>query len=195
GHCASGRVRQDSGAAYCPLADRVGRSTPAMSRRTATYEDLLKVAPEKVAEILDGDLVVSPRPAPVHARTAAGIGVDLGPFDQQHRRGPDDPGGWWILPEPELHLGPRPDVVVPDLAAWRISRLSAMPEAAFFALEPDWACEVVSPSTETIDRGRKMRIYAQAGVGHVWLVRPEAQILEVFRFERGRGYLLLASHA
>jgi len=166
-----------------------------MRRRTATYEELLKVPPEKVAEIVDGELIVSPRPAPMHARTAAGIGVDLGPFDQQHRRGPDDPGGWWIVPEPELHLGSRPDIIVPDVAGWRISRLPAMPDAAFFVLEPDWACEIVSPSTETIDRGRKMRIYAQAGVRHVWLVKPESQLLEVFRLERGERYVLLASHA
>src|SRR4051812_32388300 len=107
-----------------------------MRRRTATYEELLKVPAEKVAEIVDGELIVSPRPAPMHARTPPGIGVDRGPFGQQLRRGADDPGGWWIIPEPELHLGSRPDIIVPDVAGWRISRLLAMPDAAFFVLEP-----------------------------------------------------------
>jgi Uma2 family endonuclease len=160
-----------------------------MRRRPATYEDLLQVPPEKVAEILDGDLIVSPRPASPHARVASGLAADLLPFDHQQRRGPGDPGGWWILPEPELHLGP--DVLVPDLAGWRCARLPTVPNVAFFDVRPDWACEIVSPSTEHIDRKRKMRIYAREGVPHVWLVNPTAQVLEVYRLERGERYLVI----
>ena len=76
--------------------------------------------------------------------------------------GPGGPGGWWILDEPELHLGEH--IVVPDLAGWRRERLAALPEEAFFSLAPDWVCEVLSPSTESIDRRRKLPIYAEAGV-------------------------------
>jgi len=87
-------------------------------------------------------------------------------------RGSGGPGGWWILGEPELHFGEQ--VVVPDLAGWRRERLPAMPAAAFFSLAPDWVCEVLSPSTGRIDRGRKLRIYAEAGVAHAWFVTFEA---------------------
>ena len=38
------------------------------ARRRATYEDLLSVPDDRVAEIVDGELVVSPRPAGPHAR-------------------------------------------------------------------------------------------------------------------------------
>jgi Uma2 family endonuclease len=93
------------------------------------------------------------------------------------------PGGWWILDEPELHLGEQ--VVVPDLAGWRRERVPAIPDEAFFTLAPDWVCEVLSPSTERIDRGRKLRIYAEAGVAHAWFVKPTDRTLEVFRLRDG----------
>ena len=101
------------------------------------------------------------------------------PFDD----GPGGPGGWWILDEPELHLGEH--IVVPDLAGWRRQRLAALPEEAFFSLAPDWVCEVLSPSTESMDRRRKLPIYAEAGVTHAWLVKPAEKMLEVLRLRDG----------
>ena len=163
--------------------------TSRVDKPRATYEDLLQVPNEKVAEIVDGELYVSPRPAAPHALAASVLGVDLGgPF--HHGRG--GPGGWWIVDEPELHVGE--DIVVPDLAGWRRERMPEFPKTAFFTLAPDWLCEVLSPSTERLDRARKLRVYAREGVGHVWLVNPEARTLEVYRsFEE--LWLLLATHA
>ena len=136
-----------------------------------------------VAEIIDGELIATPRPAAPHALAASMIGFALiGPFG-----GPPGtsgaPGGWWILDEPELHLGG--DVVVPDLAGWRRERMPTIPDVAAFELAPDWACEVVSPSTGAIDRGRKMRVYLRERVGHLWLVDPIVRTIEVFRLEDG----------
>lgn len=146
------------------------------SRRLASYADLAAVPAHRVAEIVAGELRVHPRPAPPHARAASALGVFVGgPF--QHGLG--GPGGWWILDEPELHLGD--DVLVPDLAGWRVERMPELPETAYFATPPDWICEVLSPSTEAEDRADKMPIYAEAGVGHIWLVDPLVKTLEVFR--------------
>jgi Uma2 family endonuclease len=148
--------------------------------KRATYEDVLNAPENKVAEILDGELVLSPRPAPRHAVAhTALIGALHGPFDQ----GAGGPGGWWILLEPELHLGEQ--VVVPDLAGWRRERLPVIPDEAFLSLAPDWVCEVLSPSTERFDRSRKLRIYAEAGVAQAWLVKPTDRTLEVLRLREG----------
>jgi Uma2 family endonuclease len=161
------------------------------ARRRATYEDLLKVPDTMVAEILDGELYATPRPAFPHARATSVMGSDLGgPFDRPPG-GSDGPGGWWILDEPELHLGP--DVVVPDLAGWRRERVPRLPHAAFFDVAPDWACEAVSPATASTDRVRKMRIYARESVGHLWLVEPLATTLEVYRLENGR-WVVASTH-
>jgi Uma2 family endonuclease len=94
------------------------------------------------------------------------------------------PGGWWILDEPELHF--REQVLVPDLAGWKRERMPAMPDEAYFSIAPDWVCEVLSPSTERIDRSRKLRIYAEAGVSHAWLVNPVERTLEVLRLGEGK---------
>ncbi|MGI5864093.1 MAG: Uma2 family endonuclease [Myxococcales bacterium] len=90
--------------------------------------------------------------------------------------GRNGPGGWWILDGPEIHLGE--DVLVPDLSGWRNTRL-ASPKGPFQSVAPDWACEVLSPSSVRMYRGKKLRIYARKGVGHVWLVDPAARTLEV----------------
>ncbi len=164
-------------------------SLPAHDRRRATYDDLLAVPDHLVAEILDGELHTSPRPAPRHAQATTGLTGDLfGPFD----RGRGGPGGWHILIEPELHLGD--DVVVPDVAGWRRTRLIEMPAEAFFTLAPDWVCETLSPSTERIDRGKKLAIYAREGVAHLWLLNPITETLEAYRLEHGR-WMLLVTHA
>lgn len=158
---------------------------PTSRRPAATYEDLLAVPDHLVAEILDGELYTSPRPAPRHADASTGLGGALrGPFD----RGRGGPGGWRILSEPELHLGP--DVIVPDLAGWRRERLPQLPAEAYFPTAPDWVCEVVSPSTAAIDRVKKLAIYARESVSHAWLVDPIAQTVEAFRLDAGRWTLV-----
>jgi Uma2 family endonuclease len=157
------------------------------SGRRATYEDLLAAPEHLVAEIINGELVTSPRPASPHARAASSIGGELyGPFD----RGRGGPGEWIILYEPELHL--RGHVLVPDVVGWRRSRMPEMPHAAAFELAPDWACEVLSRSTAKIDRVDKVPIYAQAGIAHVWLVDPSLETVEVLRLEGG-GYRLVGT--
>jgi Uma2 family endonuclease len=156
--------------------------------RPATYEDLVRVPGPGVAEILDGELHTTPRPAPVHAHVELAVANLLGPPFHYGRGGP---GGWWILPEPELHLGA--DVVVPDFAGWRRARMARLPEAAFISLAPNWVCEIVSPSSAVIDRTKKPLIYARERVEHAWIIDPGARTLEVLRRE-GDRWRALASH-
>ena len=147
-------------------------------KRGATYADLDAVPDNFVAEIIAGELYASPRPAVPHAHAASVLGIELGgPF----HRGRNGPGGWVLLDEPELHFGE--DVLVPDIAGWRRERLPTVPAAAYLTLAPDWLCEVLSPSTEAIDRRQKLAVYARAGVSHVWLVDPLLETLEVLHLE------------
>lgn len=158
------------------------------AERRATYEDVLAAPEHLVAELVHGALITSPRPAAPHAYAASVLGMDLGsPF----QRGRGGPGGWWILYEPELHLGP--NILVPDLAGWRRERMARVPDVPYFELAPDWLCEVLSPSTEARDRTDKLAIYGAAGVAWVWLVNPALQTLEVLE-RRDETWVLRASH-
>ena len=163
---------------------------PGLVRRPATYDDLLKVPDHLVAEILDGALYTSPRPAPRHAEASSGLaGALRGPFD----RGRGGPGGWRILFEPELHLAA--DIVVPDLAGWRRERMPALPEEAYFQLAPDWICKIVSPSDAAMDRIKKLTIYARERISHAWLVDPLARTLEVLRLDQGHWTIVTTGGA
>jgi Uma2 family endonuclease len=99
-----------------------------------------------------------------------------------------------FLPEPEVQLGPLPDVVVPDLAGWQRTRVPddflVEDAPAYITLAPDWCREVLSPRTEANDRGAKMRVYLRERVGHVWLVDPSLRTLEVFQLA-GEHYALI----
>ncbi|HLL01444.1 MAG TPA: Uma2 family endonuclease [Myxococcaceae bacterium] len=155
--------------------------------KPATYEDLVQLPENQVGEIIDGELYVSPRPAVRHAKAASVLGMDLGgPF----QRGRGGPGGWWIIDEPELHLGK--DILVPDLAGWRHERLPRLPDLPHFELAPNWICEVLSPSTAKLDLVRKLPRYARAAVEHAWVIDPLHRTLEVFHQEHERWVLLVS---
>ncbi|MDG4551973.1 MAG: Uma2 family endonuclease [Candidatus Contendobacter sp.] len=156
----------------------------ATAGKFATYEDLFDLPDNVVGEIIHGQLITHPRPAPKHAVASSAIGDELiSPF----HKGRGGPGGWWILFEPELHLGPH--ILVPELAGWRRERMPDMPDIAYFTLPPDWVCEVLSPGTARGDRADKMPIYAAREIPFLWLVDPVLRTLEVFMLHEGHWLL------
>lgn len=167
------------------------------ARRRATYQDVLDAPDDKIAQVVNGVLHLFPRPRIHHQRVTSVLGaVLLTRFDL----GGGGPAGWILLVEPELHLGD--DILVPDIAGWRVERL---PESeaegtdgddgvAFVTIAPDWICETLSRSTQRFDRGDKMASYAAAGVKHAWLVHPVRRTVEVFRLYRRRWKTLATHH-
>lgn len=151
----------------------------------ASYEDIKRLDPLLIGEILAGDLYTRRRPSNLDALFCSALGMDIGSAFQRARGGP---GGWYLLHKPELHLAE--DVVVPNIAAWRRERLLEIPDEPYFALAPDWACEVISPSTARRDRTVKLEIYRREGVTHYWIVDVRAQTIEILRLD-GEGYRLV----
>jgi Uma2 family endonuclease len=148
------------------------------STKRATYADI-EAAPENlVAEIIRGELMTHPRPSPRHGMAAAALSsVVGGPF----QFGRDGPGGWIFIVEPEIRFGE--DILVPDLAGWRVETFPGEPKQNYMTARPDWLCEILSGSTEKRDRTLKMTIYGDAGVPHMWLIDPRLQVLEAFSLE------------
>lgn len=155
------------------------------AKRPATYEDLLEVPDHLIAELIDGELYTSPRPASRHERVAGQLYRILGnAFDD----GVGGPGGWWIVFEPELHLGG--DALVPDVAGWRKERLPEFPDVIAWTIAPDWVCEVLSPGTAKLDRLLKLPKYARQGVEYAWIAEPMTRTIEVHQRIEGRMELV-----
>ncbi|MBK9753189.1 MAG: Uma2 family endonuclease [Nannocystis sp.] len=151
----------------------------APATRRATYEDVLNAPEHMIAEILFGTLYTQACPAIPHALACTRLSAILG---NQFDTDVEGPNSWFLLNKPELHLGSEPDIIVPDLAGWRGARAQQVPaEGPWIGVPPDWACEIISPSTQARDRGVKLDIYLREQVRHVWLVDPIAETLEVYR--------------
>jgi Uma2 family endonuclease len=113
-------------------------------------------------ELLDGVLLVSPSPTDIHQIIAARLMVALEetcPRDLQ------------VTQAVEVRIGPRrsfiPDVLVAtDAAASRRARYYSPQEVVL-------AVEVVSPTSQSMDRVMKPVLYAKAGIPYYWLVETD----------------------
>ena len=151
------------------------------AKKKATYDDLLNIAENTTGEIINGELIVTPRPSRRHLYTESALGNKIGPPYQFGEGG--GPGGWIILIEPEIGFGE--DILVPDLAGWREGRYPEEEPHNWISVCPDWVCEVLSPSTQRTDKMEKMPVYARYGVPHLWLIDPIAKTLDVFQLKAG----------
>lgn len=151
------------------------------------YEELISLPDNLVGEIIGGELYTQPRPSGPHGLAESALNIEIGtPF----HKGRGGPGGWWILPEPEIHFVRDTEVVVPDLGGWRRERMPQVPEGHRFEVVPDWVCEILSPTTAKKDRILKLPLYARFGVAHAWLVDPQARTLEAFSLVKGQWALV-----
>jgi Uma2 family endonuclease len=160
------------------------------AKKKATYDDLYSIPENMTGEIINGELIVTPRPSPKHVYTTSTLGMKVGSRYQFGEGG--GPGGWVILVEPEVRLGE--ETVVPDLAGWKKERYPRAVETNWISIPPDWACEVLSPGTMRTDKIKKMPLYGRHDVGYIWLIDPIAKTLEVFRLE-ARRWVVASVHA
>jgi len=163
---------------------------PEPARKRAVYEDLFGLPENMVGEIIDGELLAAPRPSRKHTVAASRMGYEIGPTYDFGRGG--GPGGWVIILEPEIAFAD--DILVPDLAGWKKERFPVEEPHNWISVAPDWVCEVLSPASARRDRADKMPIYARHQVGHLWLLDPGLQTLEIYALEQGR-WVLAGVHA
>jgi Uma2 family endonuclease len=147
-----------------------------------TLADIDALPPHMKGEILDGVFYAMTRPRGVHQNVAGEVAAALRPPFQRGRGGP---GGWIILPEPGIALPSAPEVS-PDLAGWRRTRLPSVPSDRAIALVPDWVCEVLSHNTRRYDQHIKKPFYARVGVGALWIVDTDAQVVTASLLDNGR---------
>jgi Uma2 family endonuclease len=110
-------------------------------------------------ELLDGNLVMSPRPTTLHQRVGFRLGYVL------EGACPDD---LMVVPEPALQIS-RHSELVPDIVVARAAEVGA----AKLTTPPLLVVEVRSPSTALIDLNRKKATYQKFGVPSYWIVDPD----------------------
>ena len=165
-----------------------------LAEKRATYEDLYAIPENAIGEIIDGELVATPRPSPEHTVAASFLGGEIVPIYSFGRGG--GPGGWIILDEPEVLFAGRGEPLVPDLAGWKKERFKRSKEHNWIDVVPDWVCEILSPSTAKRDRFTKMAIYGEhPEVRHVWLVDPLNKTLEVFGRREAGAWVTVGFYA
>ena len=130
-------------------------------------------------ELLDGTLVVSPRPTTIHQFVAMRLLRALADAC---------PENLCVVPEPAVGLGPQTEFD-PDLVVVRMDQIGG----AKFTEPPLLVVEIRSPSTALIDLNRKKAAYERFGVPSYWILNPDPPKPELTVFElRGGGYALVA---
>jgi Uma2 family endonuclease len=132
-------------------------------------------------ELLEGALVVSPRPTTIHQFVAMRLLRALADAC------PED---LCVVPEPAVQLGPQTEFD-PDLVVVRMDQIGG----AKFTEPPLLVIEIRSPSTALIDLNRKKAAYERFGVPSYWIVNPDPPQPELTIFELRDGRYDLTAKA
>lgn len=73
----------------------------------------------------------------------------------------------------------------PDIVFFRNEKAAKFTGEQLIFPAPDFIIEILSASTEEIDRGEKLLDYAAHGVEEYWIIDPEKEIVEKFYFIMG----------
>lgn len=145
-----------------------------LQRRRVSYDDLAQMPEDgRRYELYDGEVFVVPSPILRHQV----VGMRL----------------WRLLDDYASHTGglavaspldivfSNYDVVQPDIVFFTAESLRTISLDEPVRRSPDLAVEVLSPSTASNDRGRKLRTFQRYLVAEYWIVDPNAETIEIYR--------------
>lgn len=136
-------------------------------------------------EVIDGALYGTPPPGWGHQRGLMKLGILVGAHVYALRLGE-------VVQAPIGVVLDDDNGIEPDLVFVSAERLDIIQARGVFGA-PDLVVEVLSPSTQSKDRGIKLRRYAAAGVPHYWILDPRTRTLEARRLGVN-GYELTATY-
>jgi Uma2 family endonuclease len=123
-------------------------------------------------ELVEGELFMSPPPLRVHQEIARNIvGIILAYLEKR--------------PIGKLFFAPF-GVFLTEINAYQRDivfvsneRKSALTDEGLSGA-PDFVVEILSPSTSSLDKGAKKKIYARCGVTELWLIDPKLKMIAVY---------------
>ena len=136
-------------------------------------------------ELIDGELILAPSPVPQHQMISRNLFRMLDDFVASQNLGE-------LLYAPMDVVLSEHDVFQPDILFVSRNRLHIIGDRNIQGA-PDLVIEILSPSTETRDRGVKLNQYLRYGVRECWIIDPQERTLEALRagnteFETVRVY-------
>jgi Uma2 family endonuclease len=137
------------------------------------------------AEFINGEVIVHSPAKLEHTETQKLILKLLNTFVSLHSLGT-------VLHEKALVALTRNDYE-PDIAYWRAGKAAAFEPGMMIFPPADFVVEILSPSTEHVDRGVKFEDYAAHGTGEYWIVDPVAHAIEQYVLDGG-AFVPLATH-
>lgn len=151
--------------------------TALKNRPRKTVDDFLSLPEGTLAELIDGEILMTPAPRERHQSALGRLYVALANFLQRQ------PLGRAYLAPFDVHL-PSGDVVEPDLIFVTQANLGIIRD--WVRGVPDLLVEVVSPTHPERDRLVKRALYARNGVREYWIVDPEEKTIEVLSLGEAR---------
>ena len=136
-------------------------------------------------ELYDGEVVVVPAPINRHQRVVMHVAYLLLDYERAT--------GGLAFSAPNDIVFSEYNVLQPDVLFFRHERRHLVDMMAHTRVPPDLAVEVLSPSTEARDRGRKMEIFSRFGVAEYWIIDPIANTLELYVHD-GHALVLAAEY-
>jgi len=160
-------------------------ATSIIEKKKYTYEDYLKTPDDVRYELIEGDLLMTPAPIPIHQRISRKIGFE---FDEYVT---DNDLGEIFLAPCDVYLDDE-NVVQPDILFISKERSNIIGEKNMQEA-PDLVIEILSESTASRDLIQKKMLYAKFGVKEFWIVSPVEKTINIFIL-RDKAYELYKTY-
>lgn len=147
-----------------------------------SYQDYMQLTDDRRYELIEGELLMTPSPAPIHQRVAHRLNHKISQYVDQHR-----PGEVYFAPL-DVVLS-NYNVVQPDILYISNARKGIIEDKNIQG-PPDLAVEIISPYSIERDRLIKKDLYARYGVQEFWLVDFEKKCIEVLTLKENRYELV-----
>ena len=153
------------------------------AKKLSTLDDLLSHSEEERLELIRGHIVERGMPRFKHSHPQYETGAILNPFTKGN--GDDGIGGWWILTEIGVFYDEQ-NSCIHDLAGWRRKRMPDPPDDSFIPINPDWVCEIMSPSNRKRDSIEKYTLLEKYQVPFYWIIDPDSEMIFTFELSNGK---------
>ena len=140
-----------------------------------TIADIEALPAGERAELIDGELFRMDMPARIHQRFLIKLAFEIELYIRNQK------GNCEVYPAPfAVYIKKdKKNYVEPDIVV--ICSEDRLDEKGCHGA-PDWAIEIVSPSSKKMDYERKLKLYREAGVREYWIVDPETETVTVYDF-------------